>query len=169
MFRDGLIYRGNRIVTGKVELRTTVSTTRLPRGARAFLTDQYGPFQSRLAERDNSAHALRASGRSPLPAIHRRGARHPWPKGPRIAWGGADPELSRSSARVCRVAWTRAQFIDRHRERHGLPRNRVTAKGAHAPGAGPYPVSHQPVPRGVRRVSRKRGAVEKKLPAERGL
>jgi valyl-tRNA synthetase len=146
MFRDGLIYRGNRIVNWDVELRTTVSDDEIYHEERdAFLyTIQYGPFQVATSRPETKL------GDTAL-AVHPDDPRYmqyigeeldiPWPKGPTIrvrvvADAEVDPEFGTGVVGVT-PAHSLVDFDIA--ERHGLPMIEVIGEdGRMTEAAGPY-------------------------------
>ena len=146
MFRDGLIYRGNRIVNWDVELRTTVSDDEIYHEERdAFLyTIQYGPFRVATSRPETKL------GDTAL-AVHPDDARYqqyigqeldiPWPKGPTIRVRVvADPEVDPEFGTGVVGVTPAHSLVDFDiAERHGLPMIVVIGEdGRMTPAAGPY-------------------------------
>jgi valyl-tRNA synthetase len=146
MFRDGLIYRGNRIVNWDAELRTTVSDDEIYHEERdAFLyTIQYGPFQVATSRPETKL------GDTAL-AVHPDDPRYqayigqeldiPWPKGPTVrvrvvADPAVDPQFGTGVVGVT-PAHSLVDFDIA--ERHGLPMIVVIGEdGRMTPAAGRY-------------------------------
>jgi valyl-tRNA synthetase len=146
MFRDGLIYRGNRIVNWDVALRTTVSDDEIYHEERdAFLyTIQYGPFQVATSRPETKL------GDTAL-AVHPDDVRYQqyigqeldvsWPKGPTIrvrvvADAEVDPEFGTG---VVGVTPAHSLIDFDIAQRHGLPMVVVIGEdGRMTPAAGPY-------------------------------
>jgi valyl-tRNA synthetase len=146
MFRDGLIYRGNRIVNWDVELRTTVSDDEIYHEERdAFLyTIQYGPFQVATSRPETKL------GDTAL-AVHPDDPRYqayigqeldiPWPKGPAIRVRVvADPEVDPEFGTGVVGVTPAHSLVDFDiAERHGLPMIVVIGEdGRMTAAAGPY-------------------------------
>jgi valyl-tRNA synthetase len=146
MFRDGLIYRGNRIVNWDVELRTTVSDDEIYHEEReAFLyTIQYGPFQVATSRPETKL------GDTAL-AVHPDDPRYaqyvgqeldiPWPKGPTIRVRVvADPEVDPEFGTGVVGVTPAHSLVDFDiAERHGLPMIEVIGEdGRMTEAAGPY-------------------------------
>jgi len=146
MFRDGLIYRGNRLVNWDIGLRTTVSDDEIYHEERdAFLyTIQYGPFQVATSRPETKV------GDTAL-AVHPDDERYsqyvgqeldiPWPKGPTIrvrviADESVDPEFGTG---VVGVTPAHAPTDFDMAQRHGLPVIVVIGEdGRLTEAAGPY-------------------------------
>jgi len=146
MFRDGLIYRGTRIVNWDVALRTTVSDDEIESEEReAFLyTIRYGPFQVATSRPETKL------GDTAL-AVHPDDERYrehigkevevPWPKGPTIrvrvvADEEVDPEFGTG---VVGVTPAHSLVDYEMAERHGLPMIVVIGEdGRMTDAAGPY-------------------------------
>jgi valyl-tRNA synthetase len=146
MFRDGLIYRGNRIVNWDVALRTTVSDDEIYHEERdAFLyTIQYGPFRVATSRPETKL------GDTAL-AVHPDDVRYQqyigqeldvaWPKGPTIrvrvvADSEVDPEFGTG---VLGVTPAHSLIDFDIAQRHGLPMVVVIGEdGRMTPAAGPY-------------------------------
>jgi valyl-tRNA synthetase len=146
MFRDGLIYRGNRIVNWDVALRTTVSDDEIYHEERdAFLyTIQYGPFRVATSRPETKL------GDTAL-AVHPDDPRYQeyigqeldvaWPKGPAIrvrvvADTEVDPEFGTG---VVGVTPAHSLIDFDIAERHGLPMVVVIGEdGRMTAAAGPY-------------------------------
>lgn len=146
MFRDGLIYRGNRIVNWDIALRTTVSDDEIESEERdAFLyTIQYGPFRVATSRPETKL------GDTAL-AVHPDDERYkkfigedievPWPKGPTIrvrvvADDEVDPEFGTGVVGVTPAH----SLVDYDiAGRHGLPMIVVIGEdGRMTEAAGPY-------------------------------
>jgi valyl-tRNA synthetase len=146
MFRDGLIYRGNRIVNWDVALRTTVSDDEIYHEERdAFLyTIKYGPFLVATSRPETKL------GDTAL-AVHPDDERYKkyvgeeidvaWPKGPTIrvrvvAAPEVDPEFGTGVLGVTPAH----SFTDFDiAQRHGLPMVVVIGEdGRMTEAAGPY-------------------------------
>ena len=146
MFRDGLIYRGNRIVNWDITLHTTVSDDEIYHEERdAFLyTIQYGPFQVATSRPETKL------GDTAL-AVHPEDERYreyigqeievPWPKGPTIrvrvvADEEVDPKFGTG---VVGVTPAHSLIDYEMAERHGLPMIVVIGEdGRMTEAAGPY-------------------------------
>lgn len=146
MFRDGLIYRGNRLVNWDVALRTTVSDDEIDHDERdAFLyTIQYGPFQVATSRPETKL------GDTAL-AVHPDDERYQayvgkelevaWPKGPTIrvrvvADESVDPQFGTG---VVGVTPAHSPIDFDMAQRHGLPLVVVIGEdGRMTEAAGPY-------------------------------
>src|SRR5258708_1018220 len=146
MFRDGLIYRGNRIVNWDVALRTTVSDDEIYHEERdAFLyTIQYGPFQVATSRPETKLGDTAV-------AVHPDDERYreyvgkeldvAWPKGPTIrvrvvADAAVDPEFGTG---VVGVTPAHSLIDFDIAQRHGLPLVVVIGEdGRMTAAAGPY-------------------------------
>src|SRR5258708_21698904 len=128
MFRDGLIYRGNRIANWTVPLETTVSDDEIYHEERdAFLyTIQYGPLQVATSRRETKLGDTAV-------AVHPDDERYreyvgkeldvAWPKGPTIrvrvvADAAVDPEFGTG---VVGVTPAHSLIDFDIAQRHGLP------------------------------------------------
>jgi len=146
MFRDGLIYRGNRIVNWDIMLRTTVSDDEIYHEERdAFLyTIQYGPFQVATSRPETKLGDTAV-------AVHPDDERYQqyigqemdvaWPKGPAIrirvvADAEVDPEFGTG---VVGVTPAHSLIDFDIAQRHGLPMVVVIGEdGRMTQAAGPY-------------------------------
>jgi valyl-tRNA synthetase len=146
MFRDGLIYRGNRIVNWDTALRTTVSDDEIYHEERdAFLyTIQYGEFQVATSRPETKL------GDTAL-AVHPDDDRYKqyigkefdiaWPKGPTIRVRVvADPEVDPEfGTGVVGVTPAHSPIDFDIAQRHGLPLVVVIGEdGRMTPAAGSY-------------------------------
>jgi len=146
MFRDGLIYRGNRIVNWDVALRTTVSDDEIYHEERdAFLyTIRYGPFQVATSRPETKL------GDTAL-AVHPDDPRYlhyvgqeievPWPKGPMIHVRVVADESVNPDFGTGVVGVTPAHSLIDYdtAQRHGLPMIVVIGEdGRMTEAAGPY-------------------------------
>jgi valyl-tRNA synthetase len=146
MFRDGLIYRGNRIVNWDVVLRTTVSDDEIYHEERdAFLyTIKYGPFHVATSRPETKL------GDTAL-AVHPDDERYkkyigeeidvPWPKGPTIRVRVvAAPEVDPGFGTGVLGVTPAHSFTDFEiSQRNGLPMVMVIGEdGRMTQSAGPY-------------------------------
>jgi valyl-tRNA synthetase len=146
MFRDGLIYRGNRIVNWDVALRTTVSDDEIYHEERdAFLyTIQYGPFQVATSRPETKLGDTAV-------AVHPDDERYQkyigeeldvaWPKGPTIRVRVvADPEVDPEFGTGVVGVTPAHSLVDFDiAQRHGLPMIVVIGEdGRMTQAAGPY-------------------------------
>ncbi len=146
MFRDGLIYRGPRLVNWDPHLRTTVSDDEIYHVERRakFYTLRYGPFlvatsrpETKLGDTAVAVHPDDPRFREHLG----RSYEVPWPQGPTItvrvvADAMVDPETGTGAVGVT-PAHSFADFD--LAERHGLPLVQVIGEdGRMTEAAGPY-------------------------------
>ncbi|MFY9825817.1 MAG: valine--tRNA ligase [Thermoanaerobaculia bacterium] len=146
MFRDGLIYRGARIVNWDPGLLTTVSDDEIEhREVEArFYTLRYGPFlvgtsrpESKLGDTAVAVHPGDERYRQYVGKTYEV----PWPKGPTItvrvvADESVDPKVGTG---VLGVTPAHSQIDFEIAQRHGLPLIPVIGEdGRMLPAAGPY-------------------------------